>query len=44
MLLPKVLAACEHFTPISDGGQEALIAEGGNYELIFDGAKVLSPE
>jgi aryl-alcohol dehydrogenase-like predicted oxidoreductase len=43
MLLPKVLAACEHFTPMSEGDQETLVAEGGSYELIFDGPKPLFP-
>jgi len=44
VLLPKVLAACERFTPMSGEQQEALIAEGGSYDLIFDGPRPLFPE
>lgn len=44
VLLPKVLAACDNFTPMSDEEQEALINEGGQYELIFDGPRPLFPE
>jgi predicted aldo/keto reductase-like oxidoreductase len=44
VLLPRVLAACKHFIPMSNNEQEALIAEGSNYELIFDGPQLLFPE
>jgi aryl-alcohol dehydrogenase-like predicted oxidoreductase len=43
VFMPKVLAACERFTPMSDEEQEALIAEGSSYELIFKGPRPLSP-
>ena len=43
VLLTKVLAACERFTPMSGEEQEALIAEGSSYELIFEGPRPLSP-
>jgi len=35
VLLPKVLQACEHFTPMSPEEQEGLIAEGSNYDRLF---------
>jgi aryl-alcohol dehydrogenase-like predicted oxidoreductase len=41
--LPRVLAACERFTLMSDEEQDALIAEGSSYELIFKGPRPLSP-
>jgi aryl-alcohol dehydrogenase-like predicted oxidoreductase len=44
LLLPKVLDACERFMPMSAEEREALIAEGGRYELIFDGPRPLFPE
>lgn len=34
-VLPKVLQACEEFTPLSQPEQEALIAEGRNFAPIF---------
>ncbi|OGO16347.1 MAG: hypothetical protein A2Z14_03360 [Chloroflexi bacterium RBG_16_48_8] len=43
-LLPKVLAACENFNPMSPEDQDAQIAEGSGYELIFDGPQPLFPE
>jgi len=44
VLFPKVVAACERFSPMSLADQETLIAEGSNYELIFDGPQPLFPE
>jgi predicted aldo/keto reductase-like oxidoreductase len=43
-LFPKVVAACERFSPMSPEEQETLIAEGSSYELIFDGPQPLFPE
>ncbi len=34
-VLPKVLAACENFTPLSADEQEALAATAGQYEPLF---------
>jgi aryl-alcohol dehydrogenase-like predicted oxidoreductase len=42
-LLPLVLEACEHYAPLERAQQEALIASEGEYELIFDGTKLLLP-
>jgi predicted aldo/keto reductase-like oxidoreductase len=44
VLFPKVVEACENYNPMSPEDQEALIAEGGSYELIFDGPQPLFPE
>jgi len=35
-VFPKVVAACESFSPMRSEDQEALIVEAGGYELIFD--------
>jgi aryl-alcohol dehydrogenase-like predicted oxidoreductase len=42
-LLPHVLRACEHFAPQEHSQQEAMIASADEYELIFDGTKMLLP-
>ena len=34
-VLPKMLAACENFSPMDEAQQEALIATANQYELIF---------
>jgi len=41
VLFPKVVEACDNFNPMGVGDQEALIAEGAGYELIFDGPQPL---
>jgi len=44
VLFPKVVEACKNFNPMNQEDQEALITEGGSYELIFDGPQPLFPE
>ncbi len=44
VIFPKVVEACENYNPMSPEDQEALIAEGGGYELIFDGPQPLFPD
>ena len=34
-ILPKMLAACENFSPLDEAEQEALISASGQYETIF---------
>jgi predicted aldo/keto reductase-like oxidoreductase len=43
-LFPKVVQACENFIPMEINDQEALVAEGNRFELIFDGPQPLFPE
>lgn len=44
VLFPKVVEACENFNPMTIKDQEALIAEGDQFELIFDGPQPLFPD
>jgi predicted aldo/keto reductase-like oxidoreductase len=43
-LFPKVVEACENFSPMNIVEQEDLIAEGARFELIFDGPEGLFPD
>jgi aryl-alcohol dehydrogenase-like predicted oxidoreductase len=44
VVFPKVVEACEGFSPMSLEDQEGLIAEADSYELIFDGPRPHFPE
>lgn len=43
-LFPKILQACERFSPLDTRDQDALISEGAGYELIFNGPQALFPD